>query len=217
MKVIVADKISDRGIELLKQTGWNIVCTTKDNLNAEPADAEAPLIFLPALRPVAAQQQRLGTREMRARKPGIDGERAAGAVQRRVEFKPVVMDDRLIMQAQRIGRRQRRGAPCTVQRLVEAAQRAIHLADVAQIEWRVDAVHQRALHQCERCGDVTLAERDDACVDGNTHTLTTRLRPGHFGSFACVTMMLSCGDNDEISSTGGRVALTLITRASSPS
>src|SRR5215813_8638841 len=31
MKVIVADKISDRGIELLKQTSWNIVLTTKDN------------------------------------------------------------------------------------------------------------------------------------------------------------------------------------------
>src|SRR5437879_486872 len=44
MKVIVADKISDRGIELLKQTGWNIVCTTKDNLNAELADAEALIV-----------------------------------------------------------------------------------------------------------------------------------------------------------------------------
>src|SRR3981189_315805 len=44
MKVIVADKISDRGIELLKQTGWNIVFTTKDNLNAELADAEALIV-----------------------------------------------------------------------------------------------------------------------------------------------------------------------------
>src|SRR5579859_4933974 len=44
MKVIVADKISDRGIELLKQTGWNIVCTTKDNLNAELADADALIV-----------------------------------------------------------------------------------------------------------------------------------------------------------------------------
>src|SRR5258707_1774756 len=41
MKVIVADKISDRGIELLKQTNWNIVLTSKDDLNAELADADA--------------------------------------------------------------------------------------------------------------------------------------------------------------------------------
>src|SRR6202140_5876386 len=44
MKVIVADKISDRGIELLKETGWNIVLTTKDNLNAELADADALIV-----------------------------------------------------------------------------------------------------------------------------------------------------------------------------
>src|ERR1700739_1732408 len=44
MKVIVADKISDRGIELLKQTGWNIVFTNKDNLNAELADADALIV-----------------------------------------------------------------------------------------------------------------------------------------------------------------------------
>ena len=44
MKVIVADKISDRGIELLKQTGWNIVFTTKDTLNSELADADALIV-----------------------------------------------------------------------------------------------------------------------------------------------------------------------------
>jgi len=44
MKVIVADKISDRGIELLKQTGWNIVLTDKDNLNSELADADALIV-----------------------------------------------------------------------------------------------------------------------------------------------------------------------------
>src|SRR6267154_4023674 len=44
MKVIVADKISDRGIELLKQTNWNIVLTSKDNLNAELADADALIV-----------------------------------------------------------------------------------------------------------------------------------------------------------------------------
>ncbi len=45
MKVIVADKISDRGVQLLKeQPGWNIVLTTKDNLNGEIADADALIV-----------------------------------------------------------------------------------------------------------------------------------------------------------------------------
>ncbi|HEY2352460.1 MAG TPA: phosphoglycerate dehydrogenase [Candidatus Acidoferrum sp.] len=45
MKVIVADKISERGVKLLKeQSGWNIVLTTKDNLVAEIADAQALIV-----------------------------------------------------------------------------------------------------------------------------------------------------------------------------
>src|ERR1700676_3603218 len=45
MKVIVADKISERGVQLLKeQPGWNIVLTTKDSLNAEIADADALIV-----------------------------------------------------------------------------------------------------------------------------------------------------------------------------
>ena len=44
MKVIVADKISERGIELLKATGWNIVQTTKDTLAGELADADALIV-----------------------------------------------------------------------------------------------------------------------------------------------------------------------------
>ncbi len=44
MKVIVADKISERGVDLLKQTGWNLVLTTKDNLVAELADADALIV-----------------------------------------------------------------------------------------------------------------------------------------------------------------------------
>src|SRR5439155_13829672 len=45
MKVIVADKISDRGVKLLKeQPGWNVVVTTKDSLNAEIADADAVVV-----------------------------------------------------------------------------------------------------------------------------------------------------------------------------
>src|SRR5260370_8508316 len=45
MKVIVADKISDRGVQLLKeQPGWNVVMTTKDSLNVEIADADALIV-----------------------------------------------------------------------------------------------------------------------------------------------------------------------------
>jgi len=45
MKVIVADKISDRGVQLLKeQPGWNVVMTTKDSLNGEIADADALIV-----------------------------------------------------------------------------------------------------------------------------------------------------------------------------
>ncbi len=45
MKVIVADKISERGIQLLKeQPGWNIVLSTKETLDGEIADAEALIV-----------------------------------------------------------------------------------------------------------------------------------------------------------------------------
>jgi D-3-phosphoglycerate dehydrogenase / 2-oxoglutarate reductase len=44
MKVIVADKISERGLELLKKTGWNVVQTTKETIAAELADAEALIV-----------------------------------------------------------------------------------------------------------------------------------------------------------------------------
>src|SRR3974390_632926 len=44
MKVIVADKISERGVELLKKTGWNIVQTAKESLRGELADAEALIV-----------------------------------------------------------------------------------------------------------------------------------------------------------------------------
>ena len=44
MKVIVADKISERGVELLKETGWMIVATTKETLGGELADAEALIV-----------------------------------------------------------------------------------------------------------------------------------------------------------------------------
>jgi D-3-phosphoglycerate dehydrogenase len=44
MKVIVADKISERGVELLKQSGWNVVQTTKETLGGELPDADALIV-----------------------------------------------------------------------------------------------------------------------------------------------------------------------------
>src|ERR1700686_1450897 len=44
MKVIVADKISERGVKLLKETGWKIVQTTKGVLVAELAIADALIL-----------------------------------------------------------------------------------------------------------------------------------------------------------------------------
>jgi D-3-phosphoglycerate dehydrogenase len=44
MKVIVADKISERGVELLKEAGWSVVLTTKETLHAEIADADALIV-----------------------------------------------------------------------------------------------------------------------------------------------------------------------------
>src|SRR6266702_3727095 len=45
MKVIVADKISERGVKLLQeQDGWNTVLTTKETLEAEIADADALIV-----------------------------------------------------------------------------------------------------------------------------------------------------------------------------
>src|SRR5690349_5909160 len=45
MKVIVADKISERGVQLLKeQPGWNTVLTTKETLEREIADADALIV-----------------------------------------------------------------------------------------------------------------------------------------------------------------------------
>ncbi len=45
MKVIVADKISERGVELLKKTpGLKVVVTTKDTIGDELADADALIV-----------------------------------------------------------------------------------------------------------------------------------------------------------------------------
>lgn len=45
MKVVVADKISERGLQLLKeQPGWKVVLTTKETLNAEMVAADALIV-----------------------------------------------------------------------------------------------------------------------------------------------------------------------------
>src|ERR1700741_5492406 len=44
MKVIVADKISERGVELLKQSGWNVVQTANETLAKELVDADALIV-----------------------------------------------------------------------------------------------------------------------------------------------------------------------------
>src|SRR3989441_636718 len=45
MKVIVADKISERGLQLLEeQPGWSIVLTTKETLDAEMREADALIV-----------------------------------------------------------------------------------------------------------------------------------------------------------------------------
>src|SRR6202140_1070937 len=45
MKVIVADKISERGVQLLKeQPGWHVVLTTNNTLSGEIADADALIV-----------------------------------------------------------------------------------------------------------------------------------------------------------------------------
>lgn len=44
MKIVVADKISERGVELLRQAGWKVALTTKETLNAEIADADALIV-----------------------------------------------------------------------------------------------------------------------------------------------------------------------------
>ena len=44
MKVIVADKISERGVELLKKSGLNTVLTTKETIAAELAEADALIV-----------------------------------------------------------------------------------------------------------------------------------------------------------------------------
>jgi D-3-phosphoglycerate dehydrogenase len=44
MKIVIADKISERGIALLKDTGWTVVMPAAASLPSELADADALVI-----------------------------------------------------------------------------------------------------------------------------------------------------------------------------
>jgi hypothetical protein len=44
MKIVVADKISERGIELLRATGWEIALPTAAALPSEIANAEVLIV-----------------------------------------------------------------------------------------------------------------------------------------------------------------------------
>src|SRR5258708_1685004 len=44
MKIVVADKISERGIEILRQPGWEVVTPAKGALEAELATADALVV-----------------------------------------------------------------------------------------------------------------------------------------------------------------------------
>ena len=44
MKIVVADKISERGIELLREPGWTVVQPAKDAVARELADADGLLV-----------------------------------------------------------------------------------------------------------------------------------------------------------------------------
>ena len=59
MKIIVADKISERGIALLRDAGWNVVMPTAANLPSEIADADA-LVVRSATKVTAALLEKAG-------------------------------------------------------------------------------------------------------------------------------------------------------------
>ena len=94
------------------------------------ADAEAPFVFVPTFSPLAAQQQRLSTHEMRPGQARIDTQCASGAVKCRVKFHPVIVDDGLVVQAQRIGRRQRGGTTRGIKRLIQPTHAARYTSQI---------------------------------------------------------------------------------------
>ena len=127
-----------------------------------PGDAVAPLVFLPARRPVALQQQRLGEFEMRAGHGGVEHEGGAGAGDGGVDLHALVMDDGEVVVRHRVRRRQFDGAFAGRQRVVQAGLAAVDFADVAQIQRRLATQRDGAFHQRQRLRGALFAEGDDA-------------------------------------------------------
>ena len=94
---------------------------------------------------------------------GSIAQRAVGAVERFVDFQPVVVDDRLDC-AGTVGSAGASAAArgAAVERLVQPPERSIHLADVAQIQRCIDAVRRSSAPSARAPSRSALAERDDA-------------------------------------------------------
>ena len=92
----------------------------------------------------------------------VDRQRFRRRLHRALQVELVVEDDGQVVQADRVVRRQRHGPARRRLRLVQPPERAVHLADIAQIERRVGAVPQRPFHPVQRLGEALAAERDDA-------------------------------------------------------
>src|SRR5438105_1004614 len=100
MKVIVADKIGERGVQLLKeQTDWNTVLTTKETLEREIADADA-LIVRSATKVTA---------DLLAKAPKLRAVGRAGVGVDNIDLEAATKRGVLVMHSRR-KRRERRGA-----------------------------------------------------------------------------------------------------------
>ena len=71
------------------------------------------------------------------------------------------MQDGKIVQRHRIARRELGGAPPGRQRIIKPAERAVELADIAQIERRIGRQRHGALHQRQRLGQRLAAEGEN--------------------------------------------------------
>jgi hypothetical protein len=99
---------------------------------------------------------------MRPGQGRIDCQCARRAVERRVQFQSVMVNDTLVVQAKGIARRQDRSLPGSHQRLVKPAQSTIYLADIAQVEWCGYAMRERSFHVIEGLAPVAHLKRHDA-------------------------------------------------------
>ncbi len=119
-------------------------------------------VLVPARFELAAQQQRLGEREMRAGQQRIERDRLARAGDAGVEVEPAIMHDGEVVVGAGIAGVERDRALAGRLRRVVAAEALVHGAEVAPVERRVDAVLQRAFDQRRGLGDAAAAERDEA-------------------------------------------------------